>query len=336
MLSSAGTRDSPLTSHGVLQARRLGTHLAGRATTIGPIKQIFASNLSRAVKTAEAIVEAQAVAGNGDRHLEVVQRPELREKDFGSEEGTRFGKRSQQTGPPVSASSSSAYSAPESQDAMRARVEPFVNGDLARAVLHAGSEQGTAGGRAPGLIVVVAHGIILNVLLRCLLTRWGPEELSKLSGAGDASRRRDWLAAWSNTGYLEAEVQVRLDVAASRSAPVGTNAVNHGSIPVPSVTEKIPDEEINSGIPSEGVACTAQALPDAPSASVSVASTPLAADITADIQLSVKRVNCVDHLQGLKKTRGGIGSAGFDAKQKTMDSFFSRPAKKPRKEDGSG
>lgn len=301
---SAGSRDSPLTSHGVLQARRLGTHLAGRATTIGPIKHIFASNLSRAVNTAEAIAEAQAAVDNGDECLTVVQRAELREKDFGSEEGTRFSKRpqQQQTGAAAIASSSAAYIAPESQDAMRARVERFVDGDLMLAVQHAGLEDGkatTAGGRAHGSIVVVAHGIILNVLLRCLLTRWGPDELSKLPGAGDASWRREWLAAWSNTGYLEAEVQVT-------------------TVP-------------------EAVTIVAQVLPDGtpsapPLASASVVSTP----VPADIKLSVKRVNCVDHLQGLKKTRGGIGSAGFDAKQKTMESFFSRPAKNPRKDDDIG
>lgn len=45
---------------------------------------------------------------------------------------------------------------------------------------------------------------------------------------------------------------------------------------------------------------------------------------------TVELVNNVEHLEGLKKTRGGIGSAKFDSRQRTMDSFFT-PASKKRK-----
>jgi hypothetical protein len=40
------------------------------------------------------------------------------------------------------------------------------------------------------------------------------------------------------------------------------------------------------------------------------------------IRLSILAVNSTTHLEGLKKTRGGIGSAKFDDKQKTLDAFF--------------
>ncbi|KAK6535623.1 hypothetical protein TWF694_002078 [Orbilia ellipsospora] len=52
----AGITDSSLTSHGVLQTARLATHLA---TSIPPVTHIFASPLSRAKKTAEAIHDEQ-------------------------------------------------------------------------------------------------------------------------------------------------------------------------------------------------------------------------------------------------------------------------------------
>jgi hypothetical protein len=42
------------------------------------------------------------------------------------------------------------------------------------------------------------------------------------------------------------------------------------------------------------------------------------------MSLVVKAVNSQEHLKGLKKTRGGIGSSKHDEKQKTMDSFFKR------------
>jgi probable phosphoglycerate mutase len=50
------------------------------------------------------------------------------------------------------------------------------------------------------------------------------------------------------------------------------------------------------------------------------------------LKLSIERINSMDHVKGLKKTRGGIGSAKFDDKQKTMDSFF-QPASKRRKRE---
>ena len=44
----------------------------------------------------------------------------------------------------------------------------------------------------------------------------------------------------------------------------------------------------------------------------------------SDLKATVERVDCVDHLAGLTKTRGGIGSARFDASQKTLDTFFTK------------
>ena len=48
------------------------------------------------------------------------------------------------------------------------------------------------------------------------------------------------------------------------------------------------------------------------------------------LKARIEVVNSTGHLQGLRKTRGGIGSARFDSNQKTMDSFF-KPAPKKRK-----
>jgi 2,3-bisphosphoglycerate-dependent phosphoglycerate mutase len=49
--------------------------------------------------------------------------------------------------------------------------------------------------------------------------------------------------------------------------------------------------------------------------------------------VSVAAVSCQDHLAGLKKTRGGIGSAAFDKRQRTMDSFFGSPSKRRKTAD---
>lgn len=86
----AGVRDSALTNHGVEQARRLGEHFAKEDVHVA-FTHIFASPLSRAYKTAQAIQTAQAKLKTKDlgqveentRKVEIVRVSELIEQDFG-------------------------------------------------------------------------------------------------------------------------------------------------------------------------------------------------------------------------------------------------------------
>lgn len=263
-LSSAGSRDSPLTNHGVLQAHRLGAHLATRVPSIGPIRRIFSSNLQRASTTAQAIVDAQpspvSESSSSLTRPSVVQLADLREKDFGSGEGKRFGARTEFD-----------QSDSESHEAMRTRIDRFIEEHLNPALVEV-----TSSAQDKSAIVIVAHGIILNVLLKAILSKYAADELSRLASLGDGQRRSEHLAAWSNTGYLEIIVEKK----ATRAVEAGTK--------------------------------DAAQLP---------------------LKLRVTALNCVEHLQGLKKTRGGIGSAKFDKKQQTMDSFFSKAAKKTKLAD---
>ncbi|KAF5022912.1 hypothetical protein F66182_5031 [Fusarium sp. NRRL 66182] len=230
----AGSRNSALTAHGVLQAQRLASHLAENAT----IEHLFSSNLSRAVHTARAVLDAQKRAED----LRLVQVPELREKDFGSVEGTKFG-------------SAVEHEGAETSEAMRKRVDAFLDEHLP--VLHEGST-----------VCIIAHGIILGVLYKALCARMSsvttrPDAQPELQTGSRFAR-----PGWSNTGYLEA-----------------------------------------------------------------VITGPKSATDQSRLQLCVVKVNSVEHLKGLKKTRGGIGSAKFDVKQKTMDSFFKPMSRKRKLED---
>ncbi len=63
--------------------------------------------------------------------------------------------------------------------------------------------------------------------------------------------------------------------------------------------------------------------------SPSAGTTPLKFERT-NLTFAVVALNETRHLQGLKKTRGGIGSSQFDQKQKTVDSFFQPAAKKEK------
>ncbi|KAK1754383.1 phosphoglycerate mutase [Echria macrotheca] len=252
----AGVRDSPLTAHGVLQARRLGAYLAARSPVIGPVTHVFSSDLQRAANTAQAVLEAQAsressAAIPGRAPVRLVKLPELRERDFGSAEGKRFG---------------TPHADAETHEKMRLRADRFVRAHLGPLLQNSVASD--------GLVVVVSHGILLNSLLKVLLTRFAPSELARLA-PGPGSGRSDYLASWGNTGYLEMVVRQ----------------------PFPS----------------------------------GAAAGPESRDRRERVSLAVVQVNALHHLEGLKKTRGGIGSARFDSRQRTMDSFLA-PRKRKAEE----
>ncbi|KAI1332306.1 histidine phosphatase superfamily [Xylariaceae sp. FL0255] len=243
----AGSRDSALTNHGVLQAKRLGAHIASRRPVIGSIAFVFASDLQRAYHTAEAIVEACVSSNPGDAPtatLAVTLAAELREKDFGASEGKKFGTREDLDGA-------------ESSALMQARAARFLDAYLCPAVADACNNEAK-----DVCIVIVAHGIILNVLLKELLVRYPlTSTLRQLMAERMSSAH---LAPWSNTGVLQMQ---------------------------------------------------------------------LARENDGELYASIEMTNNLDHLQGLRKTRGGIGSAQFDSRQRTMDSFFASGSRKRKAED---
>ncbi|KAL7943642.1 histidine phosphatase superfamily [Trichoderma barbatum] len=245
----AGSRDSALTSHGVLQARRLATYLA--EGTGSALKFIFSSDLQRAAKTAEAIATEQKRTCSRD--IPVVQLAELREKDFGSDEGMKFG--------------DSRGRAPDSESAesMKSRVDAFLDEHLLPLI--SSQADGTL-----STCAIVSHGIILGVLYRELCARVSRGGITVDPNPSAASSLIS-PPFWDNTGFLECTV---------------------------SMTGAAADED--------------KSLP---------------------LRLHVSRVNCTIHLRDLKKTRGGIGSAAFDEKQRTLTSFFVPGSKKRKSHDMS-
>ena len=215
------------------------------------MKSVFTSNLQRAYQTANTIVDAQSSQNNSpgaQAYLNAVQLADLREKDFGSSEGKKFGNK-------ASGLNTDAQSDSETRDAMKCRIDRFLDIHLSPALGRYASEK--------VCVVVVAHGIILGVLLRALLSRYPTKQSDALYHHGEV------LATWSNTGVLQIKVDNTVD-------------------------------------------------------------SPRPASPRRDLRAVVQFTNNVDHLEGLKKTRGGIGSAKFDSKQRTMDSFFG-PSSKKRK-----
>ena len=275
-----------MTNHGVLQANRLGAHLS--ATDV-KITRIFSSDLQRAFKTAEAIRSAQSGPS-------VVQLPLLREQDFGYYEGKRFYERPKDSGKSGKEAHLEAHKNDpgfqdvESKESMRLRADTFVDQYLEESL------------KTEGTVVVVAHGIILNHLWRAILGRFHPGKVVVSPSVVGTDRGLEYLGGWSNTGYLELEVRV-----SAESRPT-----DRPSAPQITTTAS-PSVELTSA-PS-----STPSPPVSPSASLGTQSLRV-----FDMVLVVKAVNSQEHLKGLKKTRGGIGSLKHDSSQKTVDSFFKK------------
>jgi broad specificity phosphatase PhoE len=280
---SAGITDSALTTHGVLQANQLGQYLA--ATDV-KVCSIFSSDLARAFKTAEAVRLAQPKQATIP--LETKQLALLREQDFGSLERKSFHERSsdsKKAGKELHSEtkkSDANFKDVETQEAMRARSNRFIDEHLVELIYSV---------RDDSAVVVVAHGIILAHLWRCILRQFAPTAVSVAPGAVVAGRALalEHLGIWANTGYMELEILPR-----NSESPITT------SLPAAKAPELAPLGEAKT--PTN----------DATGRKI------------LDLSLVVKAVNSLEHLKGLRKTRGGIGSSKYDEDQKTIESFFKK------------
>ena len=174
--------------------------------------KLFSSDLHRAVKTAEAIRLAQIKRPEVvvEENLEITQLVVLREQDFGFYEGKPFfarprnsnklGKethRSQHVDDPE-------FRDVESKESMKSRMDDFLNDHLVPLVRddRAGKEE---------TIAIVSHGIILSHLWRSLLKLIGKGRVTLAPGISADSGRvtpLEYLGGWSNTGYLELDIQI--------------------------------------------------------------------------------------------------------------------------------
>ncbi|KOS22900.1 hypothetical protein ESCO_003365 [Escovopsis weberi] len=183
----AGSRDSTLTSHGVVQAQCTAEHLAGKMA----VHYVFSSNLQRAVRTAQAIVEEQKRVHQFDGEL--VQLASLREKDYGSLEGVRLDS-------PLRRRPDDS----ETNKSMRSRVEEFVNQHLVPLL-------GVETPKQTFTCAVVAHGTILNVLWHYLIDRTKQSRSNLLSASTHAARNPELprgAVFWWNAGITDYRMRV--------------------------------------------------------------------------------------------------------------------------------
>ncbi|KAE9376125.1 phosphoglycerate mutase-like protein [Stipitochalara longipes BDJ] len=327
----AGITDSALTNHGVLQANRLGSHLADNSVKVS---HLFSSDLQRAFITAEAIREAQFPSPPATTKLQL-----LREQDFGFYEGKKFFERPREGDKSGKDAHSEVHRDEpgfvdvESKESMRIRVETFIDVHLVQ-LMHDVEEDKT--------VAVVAHGIILSHLWRSILKRFhrfvtvAPEVQSRAQGFS-----LEYLGGWSNTGYLDLEVRRRPDSGggfSGSSADAGSAEISAIS-PISSAPDPVlPDGSVPEGTASQNPSASSPSLPQKPATVEESVFDPSLATPPGlkELYLVVKAVNSQEHLKGLKKTRGGIGSLKHDSNQQRVDSFFKKQKLEPPTENDGG
>ena len=194
---SAGVTDSALTNHGVLQTQRLGKYLVDRQR----FTQIFSSDLQRAYMTAKAIEDAQNSKRSEGGNTSVVQLVDLREQDFGSLECLPWSsKQSDMTTHKLPKPGDTGFKPKETSEAMANRADSFLD-DYILSQLAVDEEE-------EAVIAVVSHGLILAVLWRSILARFGAHKVSLGSeiSSKTGSRPLEYLPGWSNTGYVELDI----------------------------------------------------------------------------------------------------------------------------------
>ena len=209
--------------------------------------------------------------------------PILREQDFGYYEGKPFYARlkdSRKTGKDRHREqhmNDPNFKDVESKESMTVRMDEFLDDHLVPLLKKLSKKEPT--------VAIVSHGIILASLWRCILRRFEARSV-KLKpglavGSGDYTTL-EHLGGWSNTGFLELDIQK-----SSLANVIDSIDAIHSS------TESNMKQ-------SKG---------------------PKAATLEG-WKMTIKTVNGKEHLKGLKRTGGGVGSSKYDESQKKIESFF--------------
>lgn len=328
-MSSAGSRDSALTNHGYQQATRLGLHFKalGLAFTY-----FFSSHLQRAAKTADLIRDAQLPQKNAIEGAEevpvVTQLRALMEQDFGDLEGKKW------TDVQAELQTKPGFVAVETKDAMAQRADSFLDEHLLPLL-------GNTTGSEDLTIAIVSHGIFLSTLWKRLLHRLPAKSITLSPELCSTARPSlEHLGGWTNTGYMELRMTrdgveksspIANAVPSATSKPDGSRPVKSktddliGTVEVPQLaalgtTSGVEASHVAHEVAANNVDVTpAGAAPTTPS---TTRSSELS--IAQGWSTTIMTINGKDHLKGLKRTGGGVGSSRHDASQKGIESFFKR------------
>lgn len=278
--------------------------------------------MQRAYKTAEAIRSAKP---SHETNITVTQSPTIREQDFGFYEGKPFYARprdSKKTGKEAHHDQHKdgiGFRDIESKDSMAARANYFLDNHLLPLVRSEVAHD-------EHVVAVVSHGIMLATLWRCLLRRFLPRTVTIAPGSdtGSNATMLEYLGAWSNTGYLE------LQIARAKTSPSESNNSERSQLETIQSTLTVPSVLPAGGGRIEAEPVTTGTLLSASDAEKEFLQAEEAPAASAELEILpgwnmiIQTVNGKDHLKGLKRTGGGVGSSQFDEGQRKIETFFKK------------
>lgn len=135
------------------------------------------------------------------------------------------------------------------------------------------------------IVAVVSHGIILSHLWRCFLRLLPKNSVALMAGRSV----HQGVTALEYLGGWSNSGYLELDIKRRSSAAVA-------------LTRSKPSSQ-----PPMSQSIDRDSLP-----------------ILHDYKVIIRTVDGKEHLQGLKRTKGGVGSSKFDEGQKSIDSFFKK------------
>lgn len=326
---SAGSRDSALTNHGYQQAIRLGLHFKTLGLTF---THLFSSHLQRAATTAGLIREAQLPPNNDVdtmRHVpNVTQLRILMEQDFGDLEGKKW------TDLQPELQNKPGFVAVETKEVMGRRADAFLDEHLLPLL-------GETTGSDCLTVLIVSHGIFLSTLWKRILRRLPAKSITLSPDLQSTARPSlEHLGGWSNTGYLQVNM-THAEAARSSLTPIAipssTSEADVSRPITPGLDDTIGAADVNQvAVQGASVGTEPRRAPheDAvkiidlfPAAAASITLTtprPPMSSITPGWMMTVTTINGKDHLKGLKRTGGGVGSSRHSASQKGIQDFFKR------------
>ncbi|GAA5875016.1 hypothetical protein JCM16303_004977 [Sporobolomyces ruberrimus] len=343
----AGHRDAPLTNYGYTQAQRLGDHFKDV-----PITAIYASDLKRAQTTARCVWEKNQSQPKPPFTIS----PLLREQFFGEAEGMPWDAGRYHSAHLPWEDHRAFRLAPnaESLNDVSARATQVLRHFILPHLLATASVPSNATFPAQHHLVLFAHGIWLSEMLFAIKLAGDPKvRFVKASGG------------YQNTAW--SRIEIELDglgegleslprVSETPEGGDGVESVERDeqegktefdSPPAPSEAAANPPQSNGEGnSDAEGDSKNdgtpplppqfAALLPTLPPIPPRDPSLPPVANLAVEeptprIRYRVVAFNQSQHLVGLKRTKGGVGSGQWDDKQRGLKEFFAGGGLNPMK-----
>lgn len=251
---------------------------------------------------------------------EVVQLRILMEQDFGDLEGKKWSDMQAEL------QKKRKIAAIETKEAMGQRADVFLDQWLLPLL-----EQDELDSDLT--VAVVSHGIFLSTLWKRLLRRLPARSISLSSDLQSIARPSlEHLGGWSNTGYLEllmtrhaAEVISLADITPSPTSKPD-DVIGVVDAPQNLVDEAVSGTHVSTSSITDDAKLREEAADAVASSAPPAPTTPRAMGqrMTLEWVTTILTINGKDHLKGLKRTGGGVGSSRYDTSQMGIDSFFKR------------